>query len=75
MPLKRIGDWAGANSIPMDKLYATEQREGGTPALDTDVTGFQREDLSVFTAEEWERRKDRFVIEKWVDAARAADSR
>ena len=53
MPLKRIGDWAQANNIAMDKLYATEQREGGTPALDVGVPGFAREDLSVFTETEW----------------------
>ena len=74
MHVTRIGDWAQQHGVSMDKLYATEEREGGTPALGNDVPGFKRDDLSVFSEAEWQSRKDQFVIEKWVEAARAAKS-
>jgi dienelactone hydrolase len=67
----RISDWAAQHSIPMDKLYATEQREGGTPALLDDVPGYQRDDLAVFTAEEWQQQRDTLIIDSWLAKARA----
>ncbi len=74
LPETRIGDWAAANSVPMDRLYATEEREGGTRALGRDFPGFKREDLSVLSAAEWEARRDVFVLEAWEKAARATSA-
>lgn len=71
LPETRIGDWAAAKGVTMDKLYATEDREGGTLALGTDFPGFRRDDLSLFTEVEWEKRKQEFVIETWYQAALA----
>ena len=71
LPETRISEWAAKYSIPMDKLYATEQREGGTPALLNDVPGFQRNDLAVFTEAEWQQQRDTLIIESWLDKARA----
>lgn len=71
LPETRIGTWAEANDVPMDKLYATETREGGTPALGNNVPGYRREDLSVMPPAEWERRKSEFIIESWHAAALA----
>ena len=39
----------------MDKLYATEEREGGTLALGDDIPGYQHDDLRVFSEAEWTR--------------------
>ena len=51
----------------MDKLYATPQREGGTPALLDDVPGYQREDLAVFTEEEWrQHERETLILESWL---------
>ena len=72
MPTTHIAEWAQKHNIYMDKLYATEDREGGTPALGNDIPGYQREDLSVFTPEQWRSHKQRLVFETWVDAARSA---
>ena len=72
MPTTHIAEWAQKHNISMDKLYATKDREGGTPALGNDIPGYQREDLSVFTPEQWRSYKQRFVFETWVDAARSA---
>ncbi|MBM3334218.1 acetylxylan esterase [Candidatus Sumerlaeota bacterium] len=75
MPETRISEWAQRYSIAMDKLYATEEREGGTPALGADIPGYSREDLSVFTPQQWEARKKDLILETWLDAARAATER
>ncbi len=70
LPTTNIAQWAQKYDIHMDKLYATEEREGGTPALGSDIPGFQREDLSVFTPEQWQTHKQELIFETWVDAAR-----
>jgi hypothetical protein len=70
-PETRISDWAAKHSIQMDKLYATEQREGGTPALLDDVPGYKREDLAVFSEDEWRQRKETMILESWLAKAAA----
>ncbi len=71
MPETHIGAWAKANRVELDPLYASEHREGGTPALGTGVPALSREVLSVFTAQEWQRRKAQLVHEEWLKKARA----
>jgi len=71
MPTMRITQWSQKHNISMDRLYATEDREGGTAALGNDIGGYQREDLSVFTPEQWRCQKQRLVFETWVEAARS----
>ena len=75
MPETHIGPWAEAHGVPLDRLYATEEREGGVRALGADVPGLGRAELSVFTPQEWERRKDRLVYERWLAEAAARISR
>lgn len=72
MPETHISEWARQNDIPMDKLYVTEEREGGARAVGDQIPGYRREDLGVFTPEEWEGVKQKYVFESWVDAARKA---
>jgi len=71
MPVTHISEWARANGVELDRLYATEEREGGTPALGAGMPALSRKDLSVFTPEQWEREKDRLIYESWLKAARA----
>ena len=56
----------------MDNLYATEEREGGTLAVATDVPGIEREQLSVFTPTEWEKAKRELIFDTWIERARVA---
>jgi dienelactone hydrolase len=70
MPVSRIGDWADRNGIEMDKLYKTEEREAGTPALGKDVPGYTRDVLSVIPGGEWDRVKADYVYESWVERER-----
>jgi len=72
LPETHISEWARTHGVEMDPLYATEHREGGVRALGRDVPGLSRRDLSVFPLEQWQRRKDQLIHEKWVEAARAA---
>lgn len=71
LPETHIGPWAREHGVELDRLYATEHREGGTRALGQDVPGVKREDLCVFSADEWTRRKATLVHESWLQAARA----
>jgi hypothetical protein len=69
-PVTHIGEWARANGVELDRLYAGEEREGGTPALGAGAPALSRRQLSVFTPERWERRKNRLIYEAWLEAAR-----
>ena len=70
LPETHISEWARANSVEMDPLYATEHREGGARAVGTGVPGLSRADLSVFSPSAWESRKETFIHENWVRKAK-----
>ncbi len=74
MPETHIAEWAARTGHAVDKLYATEAREGGVRAVVTNVPAIAREELSVFTPAEWEREKQRLSFDAWAAAARAAPS-
>ncbi len=71
MPETHISEWAQAHNAPMDKLYATEQREGGTRALDTGIPVPSREDLNAVQPKEWRRDSEKYVLETWIREAKA----
>jgi dienelactone hydrolase len=71
LPETRVGTWAQARGVPLDRLYATEDREGGTHALGADIPGLSPAELSVLPPEEWERRKGRLIYESWLSEAQA----
>jgi dienelactone hydrolase len=64
-------EWAQANGVAVDKMYATEEREGGAQMVGTEIPALSREMLSVFTPEEWEKQKDRLIYEAWLKAVRS----
>lgn len=72
LPETHIGEWAMRAGMTMDKLYATEEREGGTRAIGEDVPGIAREGLSVFSAAEWEANRAGLSFDEWAKRARAA---
>jgi hypothetical protein len=65
MAVTHISEWAKANSVDMDPLYATEHREGGTLAVGAGVPAVKRADLNVFTDAEWAARRDLLTHESW----------
>jgi dienelactone hydrolase len=72
MPVTNISEWARVNLVQMDKLYATEHREGGTPALGISVPAISRADLHVLPDIEWEAQRDLLVHESWRRRAKEA---
>src|SRR5439155_5712042 len=71
MPETHISEWAQAGHAEMDKLYATEQREGGARALDTGIPVPRREELNAVDPVEWRRDREKYVLETWIREARA----
>lgn len=71
LPGTHILEWAREKGVAMDKLYATEEREGGTQAMGENVPGFDRESLSVFTPAEWENNKSTLTFDAWTERAQA----
>jgi hypothetical protein len=63
---------AQRTGFPPDKLYETEEREGGTRAVGCDVPGIDRAKLNIFMREEWETPKRETMFDTWVAAARNA---
>jgi hypothetical protein len=61
----KIGDWAKAREVPMDKLYADDHREGGTVALGKNVPFVSHDKLNAVPEDEWTAHKDDFVLESW----------
>jgi len=65
MPTTHISEWAKANGVDMDPLYATEHREGGTPALGSGVPGVPRAQLHVLSETEWQSARENLIHESW----------
>ena len=66
MPKTYIRDWAKKENVEIDSSYTTEGLESGMHALGTNIPGLTREQLSVFSPEEWEKQKDQMILESWV---------
>ncbi len=75
LPETHILEWALAAGVKMDRLYFTEEREGGTRAIGAEVPGLSRETLSVFTPAEWAQARGELTFEVWTTRARAASAR
>lgn len=71
MPVTHISAWAERHGVTLDRLYATEHREGGTMALGEGIPALSRHDLNVFGAGEWEQHKHLLIYESWLDRARS----
>ncbi|MBI4905951.1 MAG: prolyl oligopeptidase family serine peptidase [Acidobacteria bacterium] len=66
IPQRRIADWAREHNVPMDSLYATYDREGGTLGLWNNLPGIARDQLMVYTAQEWEKARDTLTHEAYL---------
>jgi len=66
MPTTYIRDWAKKEHVEIDPSYTTEGLEAGMHALGTNVPGLTREQLSVFSMEEWNSQKDSLILDSWV---------
>jgi dienelactone hydrolase len=75
MPETHVGEWARREHVYIEAAYDTEVREAGVRALGPPIPGWTREQLTALPLGEWERNKDRFVYEKWIEHARVAVGR
>ena len=75
MPETHIAEWERREGVTIEPAYDTELREAGIHALGTGIPGLTREQLTAVPLEEWQREKDRFIYEKWIEHARAAIGR
>jgi len=71
MPETHIMDWAEKNHVVIDKLYATELREGGTMALGAGIPAIPHDEMNALPLAQWQRDKDKYVYETWVKEAKA----
>lgn len=71
MPTTKIGEWAARSNVFMDRLYATELREGGTLALGANIPAVARDMLDALPIDKWNGSKDLYVYESWFKQARA----
>jgi len=69
LPEIKISVWAERNHVAIDKLYNTEEREGGAMALDVGVPGYPLDELNVFSPAEWTVEKTHCILETWCQAA------
>jgi dienelactone hydrolase len=69
-----ISEWATAKGVPMDKMYATEHREGGAIALGKNIPYIQHDQLNVLPESEWQKQKDKFILETWLARVQQASS-
>ena len=71
MPETHIMDWAMQNHVTIDKLYATELREGGTHALGVGIPAVPHDLMNALPLDRWQREKDKYVYETWLKHAQA----
>jgi len=70
MPETHISEWAARNGVAIDKSYAAEIREGGTPALGAGIPAVPHDELDALPRDRWEREKDRYIYETWLKNAK-----
>lgn len=72
MPQTHIMEWAERNGVTIEKLYATELREGGTQALGGHIPAVRHDLMDALPRDQWERDKDAYIYETWIKNAKAA---
>ena len=73
MPETHVNAWGKANGVPVEGGSAAEAPGGGILVLGDNVPGYPRDELSVFPKAEWDAVKTPYLLETWVEAARAAE--
>ena len=71
MPETHISEWAAQNHVPIDRLYATEPREGGTLALGAGIPALTRDQLNVLPESVWSTQLSNFSYDSWTYHARS----
>jgi dienelactone hydrolase len=72
-PTIRAADWVAKTGVRISRGYQKEQKEGGVPALDWNLPGLTREQLTVVPEAEWRRDSAKYTLQGWTPRALAAD--
>lgn len=75
LPETHVSAWSRRTGVSIDRVYASEEREGGTRAVGDHVPGFERESLSVFSPAAWEANKAQLLFEEWTAASMGSAER
>jgi hypothetical protein len=67
-----IASWIAANHVTISPNYLREDREGGLDAVGTGFPGIPRNDLMVFSPDEWKANQDQLTYEAWAERTRMA---
>jgi dienelactone hydrolase len=69
-----VSEWAAATGAQIGKGFQKEVSEGGVRALAADVPNVPRDQLQAVPLDQWQRHKDDFVWEAWVERAKSASA-
>lgn len=68
-----VAEWAARTGAHVGQHFQTELSENGVRALMTDVPNVPRELLQAVPRAEWEEQREDFILESWVQRAKAAE--
>ena len=69
-----ISQWITANHVAISPNYFREDREGGIDAVGTGIPAIARQDLMVFSPEEWKASESQLTYANWAAKIRTAES-
>jgi dienelactone hydrolase len=70
-----IAAWAKATGADINPNYVAEEREGGIDAVGQDFPAIPRQDLMVFSPDEWERNKAKLLYSAWAAKTLVVETR
>ena len=72
-PTIKAIDWINQTHVRISRGYQVEQKEGGIQAVDLDLPGLTREQLTVVPEAEWRADPAPYTLAGWTPHALAAD--
>jgi hypothetical protein len=67
-----VSEWSLATGAHIGMNFQKELSEGGVRALTRDIPNVSRDQLQAVPLDQWQRDKDDFTWESWVERASAA---
>jgi len=73
-PTVRAADWVTKTGVRISKGYIVEPKEGGILALDLNLPGLTRDQLSAVPLDLWQKDPTLYTLPGWIPHALAAES-
>jgi dienelactone hydrolase len=74
-PTIRAADWVAKTHVRISHGYQVEQKEGGVLAIDLNLPGLTREQLTAVPEALWQKDPKPYTLEGWTPHALAADAK